>query len=308
MIAHSPKLEGLHLQWSARMRNAGEESINLALYFGRCIANKQPLKLKRLSTINLFARATNVDFNQLVDLEDLEETTFLNSRTCDANSVFVDDTWRFFTLEKPPRGLRMMRTDAVDDHLPAGLDRLYFVSNGSGPSPARARDPTPPSSPNPPAALLSRLGPSLRHLLLPDHWLLDVETVGRLARACPRLEQLGVAVGDVAGCLRVLGTRLPEMWALRFLRYTLKSELEEFWEDNEDIDAFLTMDEGWDNLRWLGMGDVVFRCRVSRHGGPMKSQVETDRDVKSFRRVLEKVKVAAVRDVEIWRMDNSEIV
>ncbi|KAB2573807.1 hypothetical protein DBV05_g7521 [Lasiodiplodia theobromae] len=378
LLAHSKKLDSLHLHFSPRMRDAGEESTNLNAYFGRCIANKQPLRLKRYSMINLYTRATNVDLDELIDVDVLEEINFINCNTQDAITVFIDDTWRLFEPQKIPKNLKSMRGDVLDAKQATimaqlkGLERLYIVNarrkpartTSNGVSPAANNnsstsgnlftngfpDPTGsgtsqnspfgnggggggPPQPGTPmsresatvagdylAAITRHLGTTLRHLLLSDQWLLGGDVLMQLGRACPNLEQLGVALEEKnPENMRQLLRGLPRLWALRILIRATTQELELMQSISgnlhEQVISFELRRREWDHLKWLGIGDMVFLCGGVREvpGGPPANTPKSPADPTmgeelGVRRIVKKVGKEAVKDVEIWKMDSLDVI
>ncbi|KAL1649172.1 hypothetical protein SLS58_001746 [Diplodia intermedia] len=368
LLAHSKKLEALHLHFSPRMRDAGEESTNLTTFFGRCISNKQPLKLKRYSMINIYTRATNIDLDALIDVDTLEEIAFINCNTQDAITVFIDDTWRLFEPQKIPKHLKVMRGDVLDAKQATvmaqlkGLECLYIVNarrkpartTPNGISPAAnnngsngtsnvfsggTTDGTSPfgttgnGQPDTPmsresatiagdylAAITRHLGRTLRHLLLSDQWLLGGDVLMQLGRACPNLEQLGVALEEKSpDKMRQLLNSLPRLWALRILIRATTQELELMQSISgnlhEQVIAFELRRKEWDRLKWLGIGDMVFLCGGVREvpGGAAANTPKSPADPTmgedlGVRRIVKKVDREAVKDVEIWKMDSLDVI
>lgn len=357
LLAHSKKLDSLHLHWSPRMRDAGEESTNLSAYFGRCISNKEPLKLKRYSMVNLYTRATNIDLDELIDVDYLEEINFINCNTQDAITVFIDDTWRLFEPQKIPKNLKMMRGDVLDAKQASvmpqlnGLERLYIISakrkqtrtssNGISPAPtnnAFAADvsqspfaqnggsggPDTPMSRESAtiagdylAAITRHLGRTLKHLLLSDQWLLGAEVLLQLGRACPHLEQLGVAVeGKNPEHMCQLMKHMPKLFALRILIRATTQEMELMQSISanlhEQVISFELRRREWNGLKYLGIGDMVFQCggvrEVPGAATPKSPMDPTMGEELGVRRIVKKIGREVVKDVEIWKMDSLEII
>ncbi|EOD44209.1 hypothetical protein UCRNP2_9086 [Neofusicoccum parvum UCRNP2] len=358
LLAHSKKLESLHLHWSPRMRDAGEESTNLSAYFGRCIANKAPLKLKRYSMVNLYTRATNIDLDELIDVDTLEEINFINCNTQDAITVFIDDTWRLFEPQKIPKNLKTMRGDVLDAKQASvmsqlnGLQHLYIVNakrkptrtSPNGVSPAAnnnqfapdlsSQSPFAPGTgsngPDTPmsresatiagdylAAITRHLGKTLKHLLLSDQWLLGGDVLVQLGRACPHLEQLGVALEEKnPENMRQVLRSLPRLWALRILIRATTQELELMQSISgnlhEQVISFELRRREWDRLKYLGIGDMVFQCggvrEVPGAGTPKSPMDPTTGEELGVRRIVKKVDREAVNHVEIWKMDCLEVI
>ncbi|KAL1387569.1 hypothetical protein HDK64DRAFT_308786 [Phyllosticta capitalensis] len=446
MLVNAKKLEALTMHFSPRMRDEGEESTNLNTYFGRCIAAKTVLPLKKMALINLYTRADSIDMEAVVSVDTLENMTFINCTTDDPMTVFVDETWRLFTPKHIPKNLKVMRGDTLDHKevfLLAQLEKLeslYIVStrrrqqsqrspsttsnSTTAFSPANGvtsttsvytnathefKVSTSTSSPHTPdinpgtgatstttapsprigrehatiaadylAAITRHLGHNLRHLLLSDQWLLTPSSLNSLLRACPQLEQLGVAMEEKnPAAVRAALRHTPKLWALRLLVHApgampgmdgldaAASALGERILGNE-----LRRRE-WDGVRWLGIADMVFECgglttvnaastnatggtpshlngggggssltsspeesmsspgtrggrgangagggghkrkRSSGAGGVAGAGAGTgfadDERDKDVRRVVKRVDRSAVRDVEIWAMDSSDI-
>ncbi|GFG19360.1 hypothetical protein IFM5058_09995 [Aspergillus udagawae] len=215
------RLSELKMQWSPRMRIEQECSVVLHDYFRKCIAAKQPLKLKKLALQNLYARYTE-DFNVAIDMAVLEDLTFLRTSSLKSATLtnnFFDSSWP----TNPPAQVRLksLRQNFFSTRHAeflasfTGLEKLYFVSAPSNISVSvKSRSQVLTRTPlhhtidleasN--AALETRLrdvfldaiimnhSSTLRHLLLPSHWPLPTSTIVRLAHASPRLEQLAFAV------------------------------------------------------------------------------------------------------------------
>ncbi|KAF2140512.1 uncharacterized protein K452DRAFT_299264 [Aplosporella prunicola CBS 121167] len=354
LLLHSKKLESLHLHWSPRMREAGEESTNLHAYFGRTIAANYRLPLKKFSFINLYTRA-NVDLESLIDIEGLEEVSFINCNTRDAITVFVDETWRMVEWRHSPKALKMMRGDVLDSKQAGvmatlkGLERLYLVNARSRSD--RTTPPcnsvsintnafdtrTPPNSGSTPstpmtrehasiagdylAAITRQVGPSLRHLLLSDQWVLEPAVLMTLARACPNLEQLGIAVAvhDLEALHQALRV-LPRLFALRILLTRLKAEAIELMQSvadelHQQVLGYELRHAPWDHVRWLGVGDMSFELGgthvvpldAAAAAGSNGPQGRGQGDELAVRRIVTRVEPEAVRDIEIWKMDSFEV-
>ncbi|KAF7183265.1 hypothetical protein CNMCM7691_003178 [Aspergillus felis] len=215
LLWKSKRLSELKMQWSPRMRIEQECSVVLHDYFRKCIAAKQPLKLKKLALQNLYAHYTE-DFNVAIDMTVLEDLTFLCGSS--SNNLF-DSSWP----ANPPAQLhfKSIREDCISRkhaeflaHF-TGLEKLYFVCASSN-LPASVNRPSQSLTPAPlhPTIGLAALNTALeagirdiflhtiilnhsatlRHLLLPSHWPLPASTIVRLAHASPQLEQLAFAV------------------------------------------------------------------------------------------------------------------
>ncbi|EAW13179.1 uncharacterized protein ACLA_016250 [Aspergillus clavatus NRRL 1] len=128
------RLRELKMHWSPRMRIEQEPSVMLHDYFRKCIAARQPLRLKKLALQNLYARHSE-DFNAAIDPSTLEEITFLSESADNAKSLntFFDSSWP----TGPPThdvNVKSVRQDSTTKrhaeflgHF-TGLEKLYFVS------------------------------------------------------------------------------------------------------------------------------------------------------------------------------------
>jgi hypothetical protein len=99
VLVTAHKLENLKLHWNPRMRESGEESVNLTNYFGRCLAAKHAIPLKRMAMYNLFARNTGEGFENCTNHSLVQELTIVNcmGSSGDPITVFMDNTWRVST-------------------------------------------------------------------------------------------------------------------------------------------------------------------------------------------------------------------
>ncbi|KAF7573800.1 hypothetical protein PtrM4_087050 [Pyrenophora tritici-repentis] len=255
LIYGSKKLENLKLHWSPRMRAAGEESVNLMSIFGRCVAAKYAVPIKRLAIYNLYTRFSSNDLSSVLASEVLSEITVINSMgASDPMTVFVDDSWRVHNANKDniPLNLRSMRVDHFQREGVQALakmqsmDRFYIVSKrtskDSSKSDSTAGTPLTPSTTTPGApasangtpititdrvcrdlgseyiaAIQSSHG-TLRHLLLSDLWNLSDEALLQLVKSLPELEQFGYACAvPPLDSLRKIMTALPKLRAIRLL-------------------------------------------------------------------------------------------
>ncbi|KAK8151133.1 hypothetical protein BKA80DRAFT_258691 [Phyllosticta citrichinensis] len=124
MLMHAKKLEALTMHFSPRMRDEGEESTNLNAYFGRCVASKTTLQLRKFALVNLYTRADSMDMEDVINIETLENMSFINCLTDEAMTVFVDETWRLFTPKHVPKNLKIMRGESMDRNAVQMLGQL----------------------------------------------------------------------------------------------------------------------------------------------------------------------------------------
>ena len=78
LLWKSKKLRELNMHWSPRMRNAQEPSVMLHDYFRKCIAAKEPMKVKKIALQNLYALHSE-EFNVAFDPRTVEDVTILNN-------------------------------------------------------------------------------------------------------------------------------------------------------------------------------------------------------------------------------------
>ncbi|RMZ70447.1 tyrosyl-dna phosphodiesterase domain containing [Pyrenophora seminiperda CCB06] len=257
LVLGSKKLQNLKLHWSPRMRAAGEESVNLMSIFGRCVAAKYSIQVKRMAIYNLYTRFSSDDLTNVIDNEYTTEATVINSMgASDAVTVFTDASWRVHGTPQTPPNLKMLRTDHVDKEgvrvlsTIKGMERIYNVSRrnkDSSRADSTATTPTSPptnttSTPYTPASTSPNNMPitiaekecrslgsgyiaaiqtnhrSIRHLLLSDLWVLSDETLFSLSKALPDLEQFGFACAFPSlETLRQIVAFMPKLTALRIL-------------------------------------------------------------------------------------------
>ncbi|KAF7680158.1 hypothetical protein GT037_001809 [Alternaria burnsii] len=257
LLAGSKKLENLKLHWSPRMRAEGEESVSLHSMFGRCLAARYAISIKRLAIYNVYTRFSGDDFHNVMNHDCQTEITVINSMgSSDPMTVFADDSWRVHNNHPTPRNLKMIRIDNTDKEGVImlgkfkGLERLYIVNNRRGKeaspkSNSTAATPTTPSTMTPGvncntsasntpnsmtqqrcrslgseflAVIQTNHNKTIRHLLLNERWVLSDDALFRLCQLCPNLEQLGFACGvPPLESLRQVFTLVPKLWAVRFL-------------------------------------------------------------------------------------------
>lgn len=139
ILARSRNLRELTLHWSRRMREEQEPSVAMHDYFRKCILEKSPLKLRKLSLYNLYARHSD-DLHDAVDMSELEDFTFISAASYEngAHTSFVDRSW----VKAPPPSkinkgkgsVRSIRHDTMMkdffEYLVSfeGLEKLYFVN------------------------------------------------------------------------------------------------------------------------------------------------------------------------------------
>jgi hypothetical protein len=298
LLLGAKKLENLKLHWHPRMREAGEESVNLMTIFGRCVAAKSRLPVKRLGIYNLYTRFAGDGMLNVIDPDTQQEITVFNSMgSSDPMTVFLDDGWRLNNDRPVPPNLKMFRTDHIDKETPAmlarftGLERLYLVSRRgreASKSSSSAATPTTPATTsacetasafNPPRstetqcrsvggdymAVIQSHHTTMRHLLLSDHWLISDNALFKLCQSCPNLEQLGFR-GNVTPLesLRQIMTLVPKLWAIRMLVRPGTEFADMIASMDWEMHAFVMATEMWRpeyrNLKYIGLGDkLIFK-------------------------------------------------
>ncbi|KAH7132478.1 hypothetical protein B0J11DRAFT_521787 [Dendryphion nanum] len=282
LLVHATKLENLKMHFNPRMRESGEESVNLVQFFGRCITARVKLRIKRLALYNLYARNSGDGFDNCSDPEAAEEFTIVNcmGSSQDPMTVFLDDTWRLTSKHEVPANLKMMRVDFTDPHHVTmlsrfyGLERMYLV-NKKGPrstcSVSTAATPTTPSLTNTPSmngtssatgtpvtehqcktlagdylAVIQSNHRNMRHLLLSDRWSISEDALSKLFQNCSNLEQIGFAFTvPPLTTLRPLIALVPKLWALRILIRPNSEFIEKMDSIDPDIHQFVLATELW---------------------------------------------------------------
>jgi hypothetical protein len=282
ILLGAKKLENLKLHWSPRMRDAGEESVNLMTVFGRCIAAKSSLPIKRLEVWNLYTRYMGDGFENVMDQDCQEEITVFNSMgSSDPMTVFLDDAWRVNNTKPIPPNLKMFRTDHTDKEQAVifgkftGLERLYMVSrrgkehsksNSSAATPTTSATSTPGMANGTTSAfttptlnenqcrsvgseylaVIQSKHRTMRHLLLSDHWVISDTALFKLCQSCPDLEQLGFrcAVPPLES-LRQIIQLVPKLWAIRMLARPGSEFAEMIASMDPEMHAFVMATEFW---------------------------------------------------------------
>ncbi|KAG9204359.1 hypothetical protein G6514_001433 [Epicoccum nigrum] len=160
VLASAKQLENLKLHWSPRMRESGEESVNLMSMFARCVEAKVSLPIRRMSMWNLYTRFFGPSNGDIINPLTVEEMTFMNSMgSSDPMTVFLDDGWRLQLKHPVNHNLKMLRMDTMDKEAVRmlrkfkGLERVYIISSkrrrGSPISDSTAATPISPSASTP---------------------------------------------------------------------------------------------------------------------------------------------------------------
>ncbi|KAI9928135.1 hypothetical protein MW887_002168 [Aspergillus wentii] len=135
LLWKSKKLRELTMHWSPRMRNAQEPSVMLNHYFRKCIAAKQPLPIKKLSLLNLYAFHSE-EFNLAFDPRTIEDVTILNDTPLENGNLmntFVDNSWPTYPPNMDMKIKAIRQNASSKRHAEflgnfSGLERLYFVN------------------------------------------------------------------------------------------------------------------------------------------------------------------------------------
>ncbi|KAL1601211.1 hypothetical protein SLS59_005363 [Nothophoma quercina] len=282
VLASAKQLENLKLHWSPRMRESGEESVNLMSMFARCVANKISLPVRRFEMWNLYTRFLGETNEQLFDSLTVSEVTVINSMgSTDPMTVFLDDAWRIQHKPTVQPNLKMIRMDNMDKEKVRifrefnGLERIYIVSTtrarGTPKSDSTAATPTTPSVATPGMtngatravgtpnisehqcrsvgsdflAVIQSNHRTMRHLLLSDLWQLTDDALYMICQTLPNLEQLGFSCSvPPLESLRQIMTLVPKLWAVRIL-VRPGTELAEKIDQTEDMHAFAIATEMW---------------------------------------------------------------
>lgn len=354
LLVGAKKLENLKLHWSPRMREAGEESVNLLTLFGQCIAARHSIPLKRMAIYNLYTRFIGDNFQDIIDPTTQQELTVFNSMgSSDPMTVFLDDSWKVSSARPVPHNLKMLRSNHADKDAAAmlgqftGLERLYIISRRGkqdSKSVSTAATPTTPSSATPNLngsttsahgtptisdhqwrsiggeylAMIQLHHKTMKHLLLNERWQLSDETVLKLCRACPDLEQLGFACGvpPMESLRRIIGL-VPKLWAMRILiapGTELATTIEAM---DSEMHAFALATEMWRpeyrNIKYVGLGDNIV-LKLGRVIFPPKGVTripegqENSMNAKRAGpvRMVEVVSRESVDWIEIWGLDTTE--
>ena len=342
LLLESKNLQDLTLHWNPRMRSAREPSVSLHAYFGRIVAREHTLTLRSVTFANLYAANNgNFDtILDPKGLQELTFINSMGGAGDSGDTAFIDLSWTMHSHKKLPNP-KMIRGDKISRlHCgflgsSTGLERYYLIgatqpcekqSNGylvRTPSDSAIPYPSTPvaSTPSTPIdhtaislgkeyldVVCKNHGPTLRHLLLKPQWRLSSEDLARLVRSCPNLEQLGIGVEFAElNILCLLIPFLPKLSAIRILDDPHNGAFAEAlkqWDDafcESNMGPELAKEE-YKQLRWLGLGDMVFE---------IKGLVWPDKiDENGEKIVMRDVKRASRKDVqhvEIWSMDSMEV-
>ncbi|KAF9692940.1 hypothetical protein EKO04_009046 [Ascochyta lentis] len=282
VLASAKRLENLKLHWSPRMRDSGEESINLMSMFSRCVAAKVLLPVRRFEMWNLYTRFISDSNEHIFNPLTVSEVTVINSMgSSDPMTVFLDDAWRLQHKHPVQPNLKMIRMDTIDKEGVRmlqefkGLERMYIISTkrtqGSPKSDSTVATPTTPSMATPGMtngttsatgtpnikehhcrgiggdflAVIQCNHRDMRHLLLSDLWQLTDDALYKICQTLPKLEQLGFSSSVTPfESLRQIMSLVPNLWAIRIL-VRPGTELAEKIDAIEDMHPFAIATELW---------------------------------------------------------------
>ncbi|KAG8630947.1 hypothetical protein KVT40_000087 [Elsinoe batatas] len=153
-------------------------------------------------------------------------------------------------------------------------------------------------------AILSSHGTTLHTLLLFDKFGLDESQIADIATRAPLMRHLGVALEGKEGVFRKLIPSFPKLRTLRILENHLIRRLGVFEEENlaEVCKEFgrQIVRCGNEGLRWIGIGELVFK--VGR-----REEFETAKGGRETRAVLERRTWGDVEGLGLWDMDKLEL-
>ncbi|KPI35507.1 uncharacterized protein AB675_10918 [Cyphellophora attinorum] len=169
-------------------------------------------------------------------------------------------------------------------------------------------------------------GSSLQHLIFPHKWTINAAMVAKLIRACPNLTQLSACIE----CSDVEFTTilLPFLRRLTAVRVSISPttrpdcnmmtpEERDRHLDTEDFTMLLRewlSGEGYDQLRWVGMGERVWEAGGWEEvevlsGSEMTGEGQASRNPETvMKRRVRRAQLEEVKDLEIWRMDSLDVI
>lgn len=343
LLLHSKKLEDLRLQWSPRMREEAEPSINLRADFGKCFEAKYRLPLKHLGLQNFYGVNTG-DLKHIADPETIRSFDCINcfggssTGLSGPATVFLDETWKaipealYFRNFKCTRSSEPSEQHAKILNCFSGMEELYFVGIDDGkpePECGDHRTPatengTPHSTVSTPGsrtaeqasaalckqylhALATHHGSSMKKLLLPNTWSLSGEQIGQLVLSCPNLEELGLGLSDEEpNAIRILAPFLKNVRVLRILQ---NPWLDKAIRDDAELAAILDLGCPEPQLWKIPPSTQIkwagIGDNVFRIGGTIQVPDEDGR--MEFRKEVWRATLDDVKHIDIWKMDSLEI-
>ena len=343
LLCESKKLEELVLHWNPRIRESLEPSVNLRSIFARCLNANYAIRVKRIKIYNLYAYK-EPELEKAFDTSALQEVTFIHSaESADVpQTAFLRHRSDEECRDHAPPPLRFLKADALTKknvrtlNEVSGVEKLYLINSQGLPFIASDGfdtshplvEMTPPntysygSTPSDSThssncsqlsvsrdsiqAITKNHGASLKHLLLPDKWILGQQDLVSIIRSCPNLEEFGVAALDIESLdiLRLLLAFLPKLYALRILLSRGSESTRVFFDNMSDDDLVTAMgaalgDPAYGQLKFLGIDGRIFETFGTwEFPGP-------DEDSEPVvRRVVKRVPSSRVKDIAIWYQDS----
>ncbi|GAB7354177.1 hypothetical protein MBLNU459_g4730t1 [Dothideomycetes sp. NU459] len=157
-------------------------------------------------------------------------------------------------------------------------------------------------------AITTRHGKTMKKLLLSDQWALNGEQISEIVSACPKLEQLGLALSHEEGnALRILAPFLKNLQAIRILN---NPYLYAAMQEDPDMAQALRKDletavQYWKmppttTIQWCGIADAVFKL------GPCTQMPEED-GMLVWKKKAVRMSLDDVKDIDIWKLDVLDI-
>lgn len=335
LLLNSKKLEALHMHWNPRMRLEAECSAHLNSYFHRCVSAGYMFAALREVRMQNFYGPNQGQLYAVLPQSTIVRTHFLDmfgAGPSAQSNVFVNTSWasippilKFNWKIHRCNEMSMQHTRMLRGF--KGVEELYFPSKTVGlgnpntsmvidnyGTPSSAASTSTASSAvsleNPvifPGSDLITLGneyldavcknhgPTLKKCLFVNAFGYTSSQIAELAKACPDLEQFGVALkAGGEDPFRILIYHLPKLRALRildneFLAETISSHADGISRLCEAVRGYLNDAQG-STMRWLGFGKHVFHVSGGAHGHVLSAASWED-----------------VQQEEIWGMDNLEL-
>lgn len=345
LLLHSKKLRDVRLHWSPRILEEAEPSINLRLYFGKCIEARYHMPLNTLVLHNFFG--VNIgDLKHICDPEKVRTIGILNcagGNLC-GPTTSDDGLWKGILEEKCFKNVRSVRCSEVSEQHVAflssvvGLEELYLIGDktsantslnehldGHMESPndeigSPRSTSTCHSSLARPAeqidaalckqylrALFTCHGQTIKRLLLHDTWAISGDQLSELVSFCPNLDQLGLGISEEEPqALRFLGPCLKKLRCVRLLDNPgLQKAMR-----NEPVMVEMLLPEASEPLLWKvshtsRLEWVGFGDSVFRIGKAVQLSDANGRT--EWRREVWRARADHVKHIDIWRWDCMEI-
>jgi hypothetical protein len=307
-----------------------------------------------MAVYNLYTRFLGAEdgMEHVIDPACQEEITVFNSMgSQDPMTVFLDDGWRLNNSRPIPPNLKMLRTDHQDKDQAgmlakfSGLERFYLVSRRiNSKSSSTAATPTTPSTATPGVtngttsaygtptitesqcrsiggeylAVIQSHHRTMRHLLLPDRWVISDSALYKLCQSCPHLEQLGFSCNvPPLESLRQIIALCPKLWAIRMLVRPGSELAETVAAMDPEMHGFALATEFWRpeyrNVKYVGLGDkLVYKLGgitfPPKNAPPIPEGQQNSMNAKRAgpMRRIEVLDRDKVKWIEIWGLDTTE--